>query len=104
MDQTQGPLELQPGVTGDIQVVGIEVKKDEATAEKPIEYTVEEFMERIDAMGLAMRALIVDAKRMPVQKSMQPYEDPVRSLAQAQAYLQIGFMWLRKGIRQPKEF
>lgn len=93
-----GPLKLEVG-KGDAELVvtGVETKPQKAQ-------TPEEVMEKLNAIGMELRSLIVATKKLPVNKALEPYQDPVRSIAQGQAYLQIGLMWLRKAIEQKKEF
>lgn len=72
--------------------------------EKPQPTDPVELLARVNELGKTMREIIVLAKRIPVTAAYAPHQDPVRSLAQAQQYLQTGFMWLRRGIENPDVF
>ena len=64
----------------------------------------DDLLREADVLGSQLRDLIVRAKRLPKDKSLEPHQDPIRALALAQANLQAGFMWLRKAIEQKREF
>lgn len=66
--------------------------------------TPEEVLARIDALGLEMRKVILRVKKLPRDMTLEPYQDLVRCLSQAQTNLQAGFMWLRRSVKQPREF
>ncbi|MBM3460742.1 MAG: hypothetical protein FJX76_01445 [Armatimonadetes bacterium] len=61
-------------------------------------------MAQANDIGNQLRALIVEAKRLPREKDLEAHQDPARALSIAQAHLQTGFLWLRKAINSPKEF
>lgn len=95
---SDGPLEVTSS-SQNVELSGREV------AEQRVEIPVAaDLLCRTNEMGEALRALIVAAKRLPRNVAMESHQDPTRALAQAQVYLQVGFMWLRKAINQPKEF
>lgn len=92
------PLE-QVGNGRDVELVGN--KAQENTAPAP---TAEELLARANALGDQLRALIIDVKRLPREKAIEPHLDPFRSLNIAQQTLQSGFLWLRRAIEAPKVF
>lgn len=63
-----------------------------------------ELLARVNAIGDSLRVLIVETKRAPRIEGLEAHQDQTRSLAQAQAALQTGFMWLRRSIEGPKVF
>ena len=95
---SEGPLE----VTGPA-AVSVVLEGTPAPEQKPLPLPGD-LMERADALGVELRALIVEVKRLPRTKGLDPHQDPVRSLAIAQTDLQTGFMWLRRAIACPKVF
>lgn len=66
--------------------------------------TKEEVMARINAAGAELRKIIVDAKKLPRDRSLASHLDELRCLAQAQNLLQTGLMWLRRAANPTKEF
>jgi hypothetical protein len=89
------PLELHKTKDGpDIEVVAKEVKVASA----------DELLKQVDDLGEQLRLLIVASKKVPRDKSLEPHQEQGRALSLAQAYLQTGFMWLRRAIAAPKEF
>lgn len=66
--------------------------------------TAEALIAEMNAIGDALRALIVLSKRLPRDGATEAHQDPIRALALAQANLQTGFMWLRRAIERPKVF
>ena len=90
----------------EIVLEGKEITATEVAAAKAekLQLTIEEAEERMKVLGQALRALIVDIKTLPRTKGLEPHQDPMRSLAQAQMYLQTGFLWLRKTIEAPRDF
>lgn len=85
-------------VDSNVELKGTEVK------DKPKPPTREELTADAARLGTELRALIVLAKRLPRDKDWESHEDPTRSLAIAQQYLQTGFLWLRRLIDAPKGF
>lgn len=95
------PLELQKTENGP----EIEVVAKEMPADAPKPPSKDDLLAKANELGDQMRALIVEAKRLPRGKnSIAPHQDPSRALSLSQMYLQTGFMWLRKAIEVPKEF
>ena len=99
MNAPASPLEIVSN--GNVEVTAHEVKDDNKKPETP---KAEELLARVNDIGNDLRAVIVLAKRLPRDKALEPHQDPSRALAQSQAHLQTGFMWLRKAITTPKEF
>ena len=66
--------------------------------------SAESLMERLNDLGASLREVIVEAKRLPPTQGLAPHQDPTRSIAVAQSYLQTGFMWLRRAIAPTKDF
>lgn len=98
MDSTnEGPLEVRAAPGVEIQLTGTDV-----TNRPPPDPA--EVMKRIEDIGSALRAIIIECKRLPRDKGVEAHQDPTRSLALAQAHLQTGFMWLRRSVENPKVF
>ena len=92
--KNNGPLESN---NPNVILEGKEVKK-----EPPPD--ADEVMEKINAMGTQMRELILLCKKVPRIDGLDPHQEQVRSLALAQAHLQTGFLWLRRGVKPDKLF
>lgn len=60
--------------------------------------------ERISAASAELRKLILEVKRLPRDKSLEPHLEEMRCLATAQTNLQTGLMWLRRAVNPTKEF
>ena len=99
--QKDSPLELVKSDGGpEVQIQGTEVKSSPAV----LAPTAAELLTKVEEVGTTLRGIIVLAKKLPRDKAFESHQDPTRALAQAQAQLQTGFMWLRKAINAPKEF
>lgn len=92
-----GPLESN---NPNVELVGTQISDVKTAAPE----NAPALLNELNSVGDALRALIVRTKRLPRDKSLEPHQDPARSLALAQAHLQTGFMWLRRAITSPKEF
>lgn len=66
--------------------------------------TAEDLLKRINDLGTQLRIVIVEAKLLQKDVTVEVHQDPIRSLGQAQVNLQVGFMWLRRAIKPQKEF
>ena len=99
------PLRVAENTGPEVVLEGREIQAD---ALKPIAPPAPpmaaDLLRQVDEIGTVLRALIVETKRLPREKGLDPHQDPVRSLAQAQVHLQTGFMWLRRAIEAPKVF
>ena len=91
-------LPLDVKASSNVEVTGREI------TEKPAIPTAEELTKKMDEIGIEMRKLIVQVKRLPRQTSYESHLDPTRSLALSQSHLQTGFMWLRRAIEPTKGF
>lgn len=80
-----------------IELQGKEIK------EVPKPQSREELQKQVDDVGEYLRKLIVLAKLLP-RKGLEPHQDELRCLGQAQTLLQTGLMWLRRAIDAPKVF
>ena len=100
MSNENGPLEHMP--QDGHPAVELEGKPLEAPSVPPP--TTEELSERVNKVGDDLRAVIVDTKRLPRVKGIDPHQDQGRALALAQAHLQTGFMWLRRAVKPQQEF
>lgn len=92
---SEGPLESK---SEKVELEGKEIK------EIPIVPDAAELMVRLNALGDSLRDLIVETKRLPWDRTLGPYQDPVRSIAISQSYLQTGLMWLRRAVEPTKVF
>lgn len=63
-----------------------------------------EAMLRIHDIGVIMRELIVDIKKLPTTGAYQAHQDPGRSLSLAQSHLQTGMMWLKRAVTPSEDF
>ena len=100
MDANAAPLELVVSKDGP----AIELDGKPAAAPPKEAPTAEALLKQTNEIGDLLRALIVSTKRLPREKGFEAHQEPVRSLALAQAHLQTGFMWLRRAIEAPKIF
>lgn len=88
-------LELEKTEGGpEVEVVATEVKNA----------SPDELLKKVNEIGDQLRGLILQAKKLPREKSLEAHQDPARALSIAQVNLQTGFAWLRKAIMAPKEF
>ena len=81
----------------------VEAETRDVTAVVPM-ITKEEALRRVSEVSLNLRKMIVDVKKMPRDKTLEPHTDEMRCLSQAQNNLQTGLMWLRRAINPSKEF
>lgn len=91
MDQ---PLELKS--EGNVKLEGREI-----TAPIP---SRDDVRRAIGEAAMLMRRIILDVKKLPRDKALEPHQDELRCLAQAQTNLQTGLMWLRRAVEQTREF
>jgi hypothetical protein len=85
----------------------VEVKASENVTVESQEVTVqspEELMEKLNKLGVELRAVVIAAKRLPRTKGLDPHQDPTRSIALSQAHMQTGFMWMRRAINPTLDF
>lgn len=101
MDQSQLLDVKVPEGGPSIELEGKEIIEPPVAEPLP---SAEELLKQADALGEQLRALIVLSKRLPRSKGLEPHQESSRSLSLAQMYLQTGFMWLRRAIKEPKEF
>lgn len=64
----------------------------------------EELLRRVNEAGETLRALIVAGKKVQRLPGLEAHQHQTRSLDLAQENLQVGLMWLRRAIEQPKVF
>jgi hypothetical protein len=91
-------LEQTPQQAENVTLEGKEVKEIPAIPDR------DELITKINAAGAILRMLILEAKKLPKEKGVEPHQDSVRSLALAQSHLQTGFMWLRRAVFAPDVF
>ena len=89
-----------------IEFTGLGGVKDSAEKKAPdiSRPTPEDILHRVEEVGIALRGLIVDTKKLAPYPGLETHQHPTRSLALAQENLQTGLMWLRRAIRPEKIF
>lgn len=80
----------------------VEAEATEVAA-KPVP-NKDELVVRISAAGTELRNLILEAKKLPRDRSLEAHQEEMRCLSQAQNHLQTGMMWLRRAVNPSKEF
>lgn len=95
---SEGPLESK---SEKVELTG---KKITEVKEKPAPPDPAVLMAKLNELGDSMRALIIEVKRLPWDRTLGPYQDPVRSIAIGQSQLQTGFMWVRRAIEPNRLF
>lgn len=82
----------------------VEARANEISASAMPSPTKEEVLARVATIGSELRKLVLEIKKFPRDKTLEPHNDELRCLAQAQTQLQVGMMWLRRSITPTKEF
>ena len=99
---TPEPIARSPEKVGTLNVGTDAVEaKHEPEAGTP---TAVALLQQVDEFGANLRALLVEAKKLPKVEGLDKYQEPMRSLSIAQENLQTGLMWLRRAIEKPKVF